>query len=135
MMMRTISCAALSMSVTLSASASAPTSMSSLLMNSICFQWGRCCSLLSSWEVRSRALALMPLSARKAGMARVPSGVSWNVLGSLSEALLVFFLSFLSSVTNRSSNDLTLENSCLIVAKSGSTASSDVRICELSPSA
>ena len=77
----------------------------------------------------------MPLRARNAGMTRVPSGVSWNVLDSLREALGVPFLSFLSSVTKRSSKDLTLENSCLIVAKRGSTVSSDVLICELSPSA
>ena len=81
----TISLAALSTSTTPSASATSPQSTVSLRTKSMSFHCGRCCSLGSCVTfVRSRLDERMPLRQRKAGMTRVPSGVSKKVLGSRS---------------------------------------------------
>ena len=93
----TISSAPASVFVTPSFCEISPRSMVSLLTKSISFHCGMCCSLLSSWLVRSSEELRMPLRHRKAGMTLVPSGVSKKVDGSRKEQLSVLSLYFIRS--------------------------------------
>ena len=82
-MRRTTSLAAASISVTPSLTPTSPRSTANLRMKSISVQCGKCCNRVSEWSVKLSVLSLIPFNARNAGIARVPSGVSKNVLVSL----------------------------------------------------